>query len=71
MTYSPDCTLPSEIIEQLASEGFEALPELIRILINTAMQTALGGHGGILEQAKASVSSGLPVSFQMYCPLLR
>lgn len=38
MTYPPDCTLPSELLEQLASEGFEALPELIRILINTAMQ---------------------------------
>ena len=38
MTYTPDCTLPTELIEQLASDGFEALPELIRILINTAMQ---------------------------------
>ena len=38
MTYAPDCTLPTEIIEPLASDGFEALPELIRVLINTAMQ---------------------------------
>jgi putative transposase len=38
MTYNSDCTLPTEILEHLASDGFEALPDLIRILINTAMQ---------------------------------
>lgn len=38
MTYNPDCTLPTDLIEQLTSDGFEALPELIRILINSAMQ---------------------------------
>jgi putative transposase len=38
MTYTSDCTLPTEIIEHLTTDGFEALPELIRILINTAMQ---------------------------------
>lgn len=38
MTYPTDCTLPAELIEQLASQGFDALPELIRVLLNTAMQ---------------------------------
>jgi len=38
MTYQANCTFPNDLIEQLSSEGFEALPELIRILINTAMQ---------------------------------
>ncbi len=38
MTYTPDCTLPTDLIEQLASDGFETLPELIRVLINSAMQ---------------------------------
>jgi putative transposase len=38
MTYTSDCTLPTEILEHLTSDGFEALPDLIRILINTAMQ---------------------------------
>ncbi len=38
MTYPTDCTLPAELIDQLASDGFDALPELIRVLINTAMQ---------------------------------
>ena len=38
MTYQDDFTLPNEILEQIAAEGFEYLPELIRILVNTAMQ---------------------------------
>ena len=38
MTYQKDFTLPSEILEQIAAEGFDFLPELIRIVINAAMQ---------------------------------
>ena len=38
MTYIDDCTLPAELLEQVASQGFDALPDLIRIVINTAMQ---------------------------------
>ena len=34
MTYQPNCTLPTELLEQIAAEGLDALPELIRILIN-------------------------------------
>ena len=39
MTYNANCTLPSDLMDQLTSNGFEAVPELIRILINAAMQT--------------------------------
>ncbi len=38
MTYQPDCTLSPALLEQLAADGLDALPELIRIIINTAMQ---------------------------------
>ena len=38
MTYQGDFTLPSELLEQIAAQGFDALPELIRIVINAAMQ---------------------------------
>jgi putative transposase len=38
MTYQTDCTLPNGILEQIAEQGFEFLPELIRILVNAAMQ---------------------------------
>jgi transposase-like protein len=38
MTYQGDFTLPTELLEQIARQGFEILPELIRIVINAAMQ---------------------------------
>jgi transposase-like protein len=44
MTYREDFTLPSEILEQITSQGFEALPELIRIVINAAMQAERQQH---------------------------
>uniref|UniRef100_A0A7C4PJQ0 Mutator family transposase n=1 Tax=Anaerolinea thermolimosa TaxID=229919 RepID=A0A7C4PJQ0_9CHLR len=37
-TYTDDCTLPVELLEQIASQGFDVLPELIRVIINPAMQ---------------------------------
>src|SRR5919199_2846984 len=37
MTYHPDCTLPEDVLEQIADGGLEALPEAIRLLINAAM----------------------------------
>lgn len=46
MTYQPNCTLPEEILEQIAVEGLEALPELIRILINEAMRLERDQHLG-------------------------
>ena len=38
MTYQEDFTLPTELLEQIASQGFDFLPELMRIMINSAMQ---------------------------------
>jgi hypothetical protein len=38
MTYQSDFTLPTELIEQIAVEGFDVLPDLIRIIVNAAMQ---------------------------------
>ncbi|MBG0786643.1 MAG: IS256 family transposase [Anaerolineaceae bacterium] len=46
MTYQPNCTLPEEILEQIAAEGLEALPELIRVLINEAMRLEREQHLG-------------------------
>ena len=33
MTYPSNFTLPSEVLEAIAQEGIEALPELIRIIV--------------------------------------
>jgi putative transposase len=38
MTYQGDFTLPTELLEQIATSGFDKLPELIRIVVNAAMQ---------------------------------
>lgn len=38
MTYRNDFTLPAELMEQVAEQGLEVLPELIRIVVNAAMQ---------------------------------
>ncbi len=37
MTYQPDCTLPIDLLDQLSEGGLAALPEAIRLLLNTAM----------------------------------
>jgi transposase-like protein len=38
MTYREDFTLPAELLEQVQEQGLDVLPELIRVIINTAMQ---------------------------------
>ena len=47
MTYQNDCTLPEELLEQIAADGMEALPELIRILVNEAMKLERQAHLGV------------------------
>src|SRR5919199_4208275 len=37
MTYHPDCTLPTEFLEQIADGGLAALPDAIGLLLNAAM----------------------------------
>ncbi len=38
MTYQGDFTLPPDLLEQIASQGFDFIPELIRIVMNEAME---------------------------------
>lgn len=44
MIYENDCTLPKEYLEQLTTEGLESLPEMIRLLVNQAMQIERDKH---------------------------
>lgn len=44
MTYPDDCTLPEEFLEHLAAQGLDGLPEMIRILVNEAMQLERQKH---------------------------
>jgi putative transposase len=54
MTYQQDCTLPAEILEQIASQGLDYLPELIRVMINTAMQTERQKYLGVGPYERSS-----------------
>ena len=38
MIYENNCTLPKEYLEQFIKQGLEGLPDLIRTLVNEAMQ---------------------------------
>ena len=44
MTYDLDCTLPSAFLEPIVEHGLEALPELIRTVINAAMELERQQH---------------------------
>jgi transposase-like protein len=46
MTYQEDFTLPPEYMEQIGEQGLSYLPELIRILVNAAMQIERQKHLG-------------------------
>jgi putative transposase len=38
MIYKGDCTLPKEYLKQLTEQGLDGLPDLIRVMVNEAMQ---------------------------------
>lgn len=44
MAYRQDFTLPAELMEQVAEQGLDVLPELIRIVVNAAMQAERSEH---------------------------
>ena len=46
MTYENDYTIPEEVLERICAEGFDALPELLRIVLNTAMEIEREKHLG-------------------------
>jgi transposase-like protein len=59
MTYQhPDFTLPAELLEQIAEQGFEALPELIRIVINEAMRMERQNHLGVAPYQRSPERRG-------------
>jgi len=44
MTYRNDFTVPAELLEQVQEQGLDVLPELIRIVMNAAMQAERSEH---------------------------
>jgi putative transposase len=58
MTYQSDCTLPDELLAQIAHEGLDCLPELIRVMINTAMQIERQQHLGVAPYERSEERRG-------------
>lgn len=58
MIYNNDCTLPKEYLEQLTTEGLEGLPEMIRILVNEAMQIEREKHLNAKPYERSDKRSG-------------
>lgn len=58
MTYQDDFTLPTELLEQVASEGLDAIPELLRVLVNAAMQVERQKHLGAGPYERSSQRRG-------------
>ena len=44
MTYREDFTLPAELLEQVQERGLDVLPELMRVILNAAMQAERTEH---------------------------
>ena len=47
MTYQQNCTLPNDLMEQIVTQGLDAVPEMIRTLINHAMQIERQDYLGV------------------------
>jgi len=58
MTYQGDFTLPSELLEQIAIQGFDFLPELIRIVVNAAMEAQRQQYLGVAPYQRSSERQG-------------
>jgi len=55
MTYQNDSTLPNEIMEQIAEQGLDYLPELIRLVVNAAMKAERQQYLGVAQCYRISV----------------
>ena len=58
MIYNNDCTLPKEYLEQLTAEGLESLPEMIRLLVNQAMQIERDKHLNVKPYERSEERNG-------------
>lgn len=64
MTYQSDCTLPEGLLEQIAEDGLDALPELIRILVNEAMKLEREQHLGAGPYERSPTRQGYANGFK-------
>jgi putative transposase len=58
MTYQPDFTLPAELLEQVAAQGLDFIPELVRILVNAAMRAERENYLGAEPYQRSNERQG-------------
>jgi putative transposase len=58
MTYQADHTIPEALLELIANQGLEAVNEMIRVLVNTAMQMEREKHLGAGRYERSAERSG-------------
>ena len=58
MIYNNDCTLPKEYLEQLTEDGLDSLPEMIRLLVNQAMQIERDKHLNVKPYERSDERNG-------------
>ncbi len=54
MTYQPDFTLPTEILEDIVQHGLDYVPELIRLMINAAMKAERQQYLGVAPYERST-----------------
>lgn len=54
MTYQNNCTLPKEMLEQIAEQGMDYVPELIRVVVNAAMEAERQQYLGVLPYERSA-----------------
>ena len=64
MTTQPDCTLSSALLEQIASQGLDALPDLMRTIINAAMEAERQQHLGVGRYERSPERRGYANGFK-------
>ena len=58
MTYHDDSTLSLPLLEQLTTQGLDALPDLFRVLLNAAMQIERQKHLGAAPHQRTEARTG-------------
>ncbi len=64
MTTQHDCTLSPALLEQIASQGLDVLPDLMRTVINAAMEAERQQHLGVGRYARSPERRGYANGFK-------
>jgi len=64
MTYENHCTLPEELLEQIALQGIDFIPDLIKIVVNEAMKAERSQYLGAAPYERSQERRGYANGFK-------